>query len=152
MNRRLACRAIILKDNKLLCVQQKHDLKVSEPWPDDVWCLPGGKLEDQEDLITCLQREIFEELGVAPQVGRLLYIQQFTFSEDWESLEFFFHVINSDDYKTIDLSSTSHGIAEIAKVQFIDQRSHNILPEFLVTEDINAILSTNQNPKLFNYL
>ena len=37
----------------------KHPLK---------WEFPGGKVEDGEDLETCLQREIKEELGVELQV------------------------------------------------------------------------------------
>jgi 8-oxo-dGTP pyrophosphatase MutT (NUDIX family) len=36
------------------------------------WELPGGRLESDEELETCLVREIREELGVAVEVGPLL--------------------------------------------------------------------------------
>jgi A/G-specific adenine glycosylase len=37
-----------------------------------MWEFPGGKLQDNEDLPACLQREIGEELGVEIEVGALL--------------------------------------------------------------------------------
>jgi len=152
MDRRLACRGIVFADDKLLCVQQKHDLNFSDPWPQDVWCLPGGKTELGEDLISCVKREIIEELGVKPQIGRLLYIQQFKINDQLESLEFFFHITNHQDFKNINLVSTSHGLQEIAKVDFIDPKSHQILPNFLMSEDIGSLISSNKPVKIFNYL
>jgi A/G-specific adenine glycosylase len=37
-----------------------------------LWEFPGGKLEEGEDLPTCLKREIVEELGVKIEVGKLM--------------------------------------------------------------------------------
>ena len=55
--------AIIEKDGKILCARRsekmKHPLK---------WEFPGGKVEDSEDLQTCLKREIKEELGVELEI------------------------------------------------------------------------------------
>ncbi|UJH90392.1 (deoxy)nucleoside triphosphate pyrophosphohydrolase [Antarcticibacterium sp. 1MA-6-2] len=59
MNRISVTCAIIEQDGKILCAQRstkmKHPLK---------WEFPGGKLEEAESFETCLQREIWEELGI----------------------------------------------------------------------------------------
>ena len=55
--------AIIENNGKILCAQRsehmKHPLK---------WEFPGGKVEGDEDIETCLKREIKEELGVEIEV------------------------------------------------------------------------------------
>ena len=64
-------RAVILHEDKLLVV--KHS-------PEDTFvALPGGHLEWKEDIKGCLKREMLEELGVAPEIGRLLYINNFIY-------------------------------------------------------------------------
>ena len=51
-----------------------------------------------EDAQECLKREIIEELGVEPKIGRLLYINTFQESEGVQPFEFFFEVTNGADY------------------------------------------------------
>jgi len=68
-------RAIILHEGKMLVVRHPHDTSFA--------ALPGGKLEWGEDIRECLVREIIEELGVKPEVGRLLYVNNFTQSSMW---------------------------------------------------------------------
>src|SRR5690606_20071638 len=51
--------AIIEHEGKVLCAQRSGNMK--HPYK---WEFPGGKVEDYEDLETCLKREIKEELGV----------------------------------------------------------------------------------------
>lgn len=145
--RRVSVRAIILDDNRLLCV--KHNLYESnaKQLHGDYWCLPGGAVDDGEGLHAALEREMMEELGVKPDIGPLLYIQQFGNAEK-EYLEFFYHVRNGKDYKNIDLASTSHGSAEIAALDFIDPKAVTLLPEFLKTETIDP----SSRVKLFTLL
>lgn len=130
--RRVNVRGIIFKNGELLCQQLT-------PGDDGIvrnyWCTPGGGLEDGESLHEGLHREMIEETGVTPQIGKLLFVQQFHDGKK-EQLEFFFHIENSEDFKQIDLSETTHGEAEITNVEFIDPRSHHVLPALLQTIDI----------------
>ena len=126
MDRRVCVRAIIEKDGRIFCVRQKHhDGSIN-----DFWCTPGGGLEPSESLYDGLSRELVEELGVKPEIGELLTIQQFSDGKN-ELLEFFFKVLNSDDYLSIDLLKTSHGELELVEYGFVDPKTTHILPDFI---------------------
>lgn len=60
---RLACRAVILHENRLLLVNA---------WPgghSDLWCAPGGGAETGASLPDNLAREVHEETGLTVAVG-----------------------------------------------------------------------------------
>lgn len=132
--RRVSVRGIVLHEGKLLCVKHKRKSALSSSGG-DWWCLPGGKVEAGEALESALGREFYEETGVKPALGNLLYVQQFQFNGT-EYLEFFFHITNATDYLSIDLKNTTHGEAEIEKIEFVDPRTTTIRPEFLTTEPL----------------
>ena len=117
----------------------------------DYWCTPGGGLDPHESLQAGLVREMIEETGVSPEIGKLLYIQQYHEENGREYLEFFYHITNVDDYETIDLASTTHGEIEVAEYGFIDPAQENILPAFLQSTDIAKDIETGQVQE-FNYL
>lgn len=150
MIRRVSVRGIVLHNGKLLCVQLKP-YKGHLKRNDSYWCLPGGGLDEGEALIPGIEREMLEETGIRPEVGNLLYIQQFNHGEK-EYLEFFFHITNSKDYLNIDLSKTTHGLEEIEEIAFIDPAASHILPEFLKTEAIVAHAASNAPVKIFSGL
>lgn len=146
MHLRVAVRGIIILENKIFCVRLKpYRHKESSTY----WCTPGGGVEAGQALIPALERELVEELGVTPQVGKLLYVQQFTYKEQ-EQLEFFFQIENPEDYLHIDLRKTSHGNDEIAEYGFKDPGTLQLLPQFLSNAKFDeATLSRTQ---IFNYL
>ncbi len=147
-NRRVAVRGIILKDNKILSVRQKKYPGRATDDGQDYWCTPGGGVDIGEPLIAALERELIEETGIKPSVGKLLYIQQFE-RKEWEHLEFFFHVTNGEDYEHVDLEKTTHGAIEIAEVGFIDPAANNLQPVFLTEVDL-ASDSTKGIAKVFD--
>ncbi len=98
-----------------------------------------------------LKREITEETGILPDVGNLIYIQQFV-NAGTEQLEFFFHVTNAQDYLHIDPSKTTHGHDEIAEIDFVNPATTDIRPEFLTIEKISAKIDPDDSPKIFNSL
>ena len=147
--RRIAVRGIIFKDGQLLAQQTKPS---EDEEARDYWCTPGGGLEDGESLHEGLYREMVEETGIAPQIGKLLFIQQYGNPAKKEFLEFFFHIENPGDYETIDLASTSHGELEIAKVGFINPSTQNILPAFLQTLDLDSHITGQVPVSVHTYL
>jgi len=133
---RLGARAVIEHEGKYLLVRNK----VSEHF----WCLPGGGVEPGEDIISALERELVEELGVKPVVGNLLYVHTLKGPDGYDAPAFFFHVKNGADYTSIDLTKTTHGELEIAEATFIDVTSHHELPSFLKTE-LQELKANNYN-------
>jgi A/G-specific adenine glycosylase len=67
--------AVIQKNGCILIAQRPPDGLLG-----GLWEFPGGKLQPGEDLVTCLQREISEELGVKISVGEQLGIHQHAYT------------------------------------------------------------------------
>lgn len=130
--RRVNVRGIIFNNGKLFCQQLKPGIDKALR---DYWCTPGGGLNEGESLHDGLRRELIEETGIMPKIGKLLLVQQFHDGKK-EQLEFFFHIENPEDYRIIDLAATSHGELEIAHCEFVDPAAHHILPALLQTLDI----------------
>lgn len=104
-------RGIIIHEGKLLGVKHPHDTSFC--------ALPGGHVEWKEDIKECLNREMVEELGVAPEIGRLLYINNFMDGNIRQSVEFFFEITNGKDYLNIDHLKKTHA-HEIAEVCWLE--------------------------------
>lgn len=145
--RRIAVRAIIFKDGKLLSVRIRNQ---DTQLVNDYWCGIGGGVEPHEGLVAAINREIIEETGVVPVVGDLLYVQQFHHDER-DHLEFFFHITNVDDFDDIKLEETTHGEIEIYELEYIDPKGANILPKFLSETDIAADIALGKT-QFFSYL
>jgi 8-oxo-dGTP pyrophosphatase MutT (NUDIX family) len=68
---RLAVRALILQDNRLLLVNAWRDLR------SDLWCAPGGGVEAGTSLPANLIREVQEETGLTIAVGAPALVNEF---------------------------------------------------------------------------
>ena len=74
----LVTAAIIEKARKYLITQR---LKNAKYFP-DLWEFPGGKLEPGENPRVCLEREIFEELGIEIKAGDIFGRTSYTHNEN----------------------------------------------------------------------
>ena len=108
----IVCRAIVVDGDKMLLVENRKN---------NFYCPAGGKMEFGEDPKQTLEREIFEELGVSPQIGNLLYINTFNDGEA-QAVEFFYGVINNADYKDVKKLKGTHS-HELSRVVWLDQSS-----------------------------
>lgn len=70
---RVAQKVLLVKDNTVLITRDSRD---------EVWELPGGRLNVGESPQEGVMREVQEELGVAIQVGRVVYVNQFTYTTE----------------------------------------------------------------------
>ncbi len=96
----LKCRGIIIHENKLFVAKHgKHA---------DFYALPGGHLEFPETAQACIERELFEELGVKPEVGKLSYVCNFTNQDGTNYVEFIFEIKNGKDYLNIGKMTGTH--------------------------------------------
>lgn len=136
--RRINVRAIAWHDDKLLAV--KH--KTKSGGEASYWALPGGGLDPFESLADGVVRELIEETGITPKVGRMLFGQQLKSGREGrdEELEFFYHIKNAEDYTSINLANTTHGLEELARCEFIDPSKERLLPAFLQTIDIKSYI------------
>lgn len=154
LERRIGARGIILDDNNHLLAQKFQTDEIGGET--SYWGTPGGGMDPHESLVECLEREMVEETGIRARVGKLLFIQQFKTPHRSgairEHMEFFFHIKNHDDYTSIDLSKTSHGLQELTRCEFIDPKSEVLLPAFLQTIDIRSHIENDQPTFIANYL
>ncbi|MDP3956139.1 MAG: NUDIX domain-containing protein [bacterium] len=131
------CRGIIVDDGRLFVVRHTED--------NEYVALPGGHLEWGEDPATAVKREILEELGVAPEVGDLLYVNTFSCEDGRHYIEFFFEIKNSKDYLSIDHLAPSHAF-ELCELLWLDPEKN--LPQLRPTK----IHDDFKEGKLLNHL
>ena len=155
MRRRVNVRGIIINDQGEIFCQQ---LTANNGKGRNFWCTPGGGLNIGESLLDGLHREMIEETGVKPEIGKLLFIQQFAESGEQsahgpnEQLEFFFLITNWQDYRHIDLEQTSHGVKEVARCGFVDPKTTLILPSYLTEIDLDWLINKSTDVQIINEL
>jgi ADP-ribose pyrophosphatase YjhB (NUDIX family) len=137
-------RGIIVHEGKMLVVRHAHD--------ESFTALPGGHLEWGEDIRECMKREIIEELGVEPVIGRLLYINTFQVSKsqgEVQPFEFFFEITNGRDYIECEnrVRTHAHELAEILWTSPTDEV--NLLPREVYADFKNGVLGT-EAPRYIN--
>ena len=67
---KIAQKVIIEQDKKILLVQDPRE-------KNDIWELPGGRMNIDEDPREAVQREFVEEMGVGINVGQVVHMEQF---------------------------------------------------------------------------
>ena len=155
MQRRVNIRGIIINDQGEIFCQK---LTANTGKGRDFWRTPGGGLEMGESLLDGLRREMIEETGVEPEIGKLLFIQQFAESGEQsahgpnEQLEFFFLITNWQDYQHINLEQTSHGVEEVAECGFVNPKTTRILPSYLTEVNLGWLINNSTETQILSEL
>ena len=68
------CKIALISDDKLLTIL-RDDISTI-PWP-NMWELPGGGREDEETPFECVQREVFEELGLKIEETAIVWVKAY---------------------------------------------------------------------------
>lgn len=68
------CKIALLCDDRLLTILR--DDKASIPYP-NMWELPGGGREGEETPFECVQREVFEELGLKLEEMDIVWAKEY---------------------------------------------------------------------------
>lgn len=145
--RRVNVRGIIFSEGKLLLTKYRQD----DGSESAHWGTFGGGLDIGESLAVGLHREMIEETGIAPKIGKLLFIQQFE-DDEKEYLEFFFHIENVEDYEIVDLEATTHGTLELTTWGYIDPKTTYVLPSLLTKVDIKDYIENDRPVFIHNEL
>ncbi len=125
----IRCRGVIVHEGKLLVVKHTHDTTFA--------ALPGGHLEFGEDVQECLRRELVEELGIEPEIGRLLYVNTYIESYGAQPVEFFFEILNGDAYAKGSNVAATHA-HELAAVVWMHPSDDILLRPTQFADDFRA--------------
>ena len=68
------CKIALLCDGRLLTILRDDFPTI--PWP-NMWELPGGGREGEETPFECVQREVFEELGLKLEEADILWVKAY---------------------------------------------------------------------------
>ena len=68
------CKIALISDDKLLTIL-RDDISTI-PWP-NMWELLGGGREDEETPFECVQREVFEELGLKLEEADIVWAKEY---------------------------------------------------------------------------
>ncbi|WP_247937801.1 NUDIX hydrolase [Streptococcus intermedius] len=68
------CKIALLCDDRLLTIL-RDDISTI-PWP-NMWELPGGGREGEETPFECVQREVFEELGLKLEEAAIVWAKEY---------------------------------------------------------------------------
>ena len=124
---RIAARALIVQEQRLLFVSDNGEY----------WYLPGGRLEGKENLIDCVEREVYEETGLIVKVGNLLHVLECFDIEDYlHKIHFYFQttLINGDLSETWQDEGGGVQFRSYFSLEEI-KRNPKILPRFLMNGD-----------------
>jgi len=68
---RIRVAGLVVDEGKLLLLRHEHP-----GWKEGWWCPPGGKVEGEESIFECAEREVWEETNISISAAKIMYIQE----------------------------------------------------------------------------
>ena len=124
---RIAARALVFQDQRLLFVSDNGEY----------WYLPGGRVEGQETLTECVEREVYEETGLIVKVENLLHVLEcFDIEDHLHKVHFYFQTTLLNGQLSESWKDEGGGVKfrRYFSLAEIKQNS-KILPRFLTNGD-----------------
>ena len=93
------CKIALICDDRLLTILR--DDKASIPYP-NMWDMPGGGREAEETPFECVEREVFEELGLKLEEADIVWIKEYQGMLDPDETSIFMvGTITQEDFASI---------------------------------------------------
>lgn len=125
---KVAQKAVIILNNQVFLVRQSRA-------GEEIWELPGGRLNTDEEPKAGLIREIFEELGVLVDVHEVVHLQPFTHGKErLGSLMIAYRATLRDNNAQFKLDLEE--IVEARFVPFADALKMNLFPAYKRTIEV----------------
>ncbi|MDX9970314.1 MAG: NUDIX hydrolase [Candidatus Gracilibacteria bacterium] len=124
---------------------KQGNLLIVKPTYKDGWSVPGGVIEENESPLSCINREIFEELGIEIKIKKLL-ILDYRIDPDIESYQFIFtgETISETHKQQIQLQES-----ELSEIKFLPINEAKLL---LRESHKNRLTSLNGDFETFRYM
>ncbi|OHD17086.1 MAG: NUDIX hydrolase [Spirochaetes bacterium GWB1_59_5] len=129
---RNSVKALIIRDNKLLCIQKSDEHGA-------YYLLPGGGQEKHETFVETVKRECLEELGADVEVRSLRYIREyigrnheFSDTDDAHQVEFMFECRLLTEPDSAKASHLDEGQSGLAWVDIEERNAQRVYPKVLI--------------------
>ena len=107
--------AIIFFENKILVTQRKFHKNTAFSYKYE---FPGGKVENNEDKITALRRELFEELNL--KLTKFKYFASYNYSYGIDKIKLHFFLSNVKDLKLTLKVHESYKLVTVKQLSKLD--------------------------------
>jgi ADP-ribose pyrophosphatase YjhB (NUDIX family) len=119
---KIAQKAIIIKENKVLLLRDPRENKV-------IWEIPGGRMNIDEEPRAAVAREIREELGIEIEVGPVLHMEQFIQGNEGKRAFVIVYECQMKD-QMAQITMSADEVCEIAWVSVEELQKYPLFPEY----------------------